>query len=516
MSPAAVEAIGPMHAPILEMVDVTKSYGGFVANDRVSLSVQAGEIHALLGENGAGKSTLVKTLFGVHRPDSGAIRWRGSPVQIASPAQARALGIGMVFQHFALFETLNVAENIALAMPQNHSVASVTAALTEISRHYGLALNPNAAVGDLSAGERQRIEIVRCLMQKPELIILDEPTSVLTPQEADDLFAMLRTLAGEGRAIIYISHKLDEVRRLCHHATILRHGQVVANCVPSQVDKSELARLMVGETVHAARPSQAAAPTDVALSINGLSLPAESQFGIALRNIVFELRRGEIAAIAGIAGNGQSELFSALSGERASPNAAAIKLCGEPIGKKGITQRRKHGMAFISEERLGHGTAPDLSLSENVFVTRALTDPELLRYGFLNARKARAISDRVRSAFDVRSSEDDPAANALSGGNLQKYIVGRAVDRNPDVLIVNQPTWGVDAGAAAHIRKTLVALAERGTAIVLISQDLDEIYEIADRIAVICDGELTPFYPRDQVTPEQIGIWMSEAPVHAA
>ncbi|MEM7777989.1 MAG: ABC transporter ATP-binding protein [Pseudomonadota bacterium] len=501
---------------LLATTDVTKFFGSFCANDRISLDVEPGEIHALLGENGAGKSTFVKALYGLVRPDSGTITWKGERVEITSPARARELGIGMVFQHFALFDSLNVAENIALALPQDVAVSDVVARLDEITARYGLALNAEAAVGDLSAGERQRIEIVRCLMQSPTLIILDEPTSVLTPQEADQLFVTLRQLVNEGRSIIYISHKLEEVQRLCDRATILRHGRVVADCDPRTTEKGELARLMVGDLVHAARPSGSAAADGIALSVRALSMAAPSLFGIDLQDISLDVRPGQICAIAGIAGNGQSELFEALSGERLSDDPAAITLLGQPVGHLGIAERRQLGADFVSDERLGHATAPDMSLSDNVLVTRARTDTDLMRSGVLKLERARSLSQRIQDSFDVRSGAVDPPANALSGGNLQKFVIGRAVDRHPRVLVVNQPTWGVDAGAAARIRKTLVSLAEGGSAIVVISQDLDEIFEIADSIAVITRGRLTALYPADQMSAEEIGLWMSNADAGAS
>ena len=501
--------------PLLETSDITKSFGSFIANDAVSLNIAHGEIHALLGENGAGKSTFVKILYGLVRPDRGTIRWQGEPVEITSPARARELGIGMVFQHFALFDALTVAENVALALPPDRSVAAVARELSGITTKYGLALNPNADVGDLSSGERQRIEIVRCLMQSPKLIILDEPTSVLTPQEADQLFETLRKLVCEGRSIIYISHKLEEVKRLCDRATILRHGKVVAECDPRETGTRELARLMVGDVVQTTRPASHAATEGAALAVSGLTLPAATPFGVDLAGISFKVRPGEICAIAGIAGNGQSELFEALSGERTATVASTVEILGTAVGRNGIADRRRLGADFISDERLGHATAPEMRLSENVLVTRAATDKDLLAGGsVIRMDLARRLADRIRATFDVRSATEDAQANALSGGNLQKFVVGRAVDRTPKLLVVNQPTWGVDAGAAARIRQTLITLAEAGTAVLVISQDLDEIYEIADRIAVIADGTLTEFFNAKDLSAEQIGILMSgsEAP----
>ena len=500
----------PAEAPLLETSKLTKTFGAFVANDRVDLSVLKGQICALLGENGAGKSTLVKCVFGLQRPDGGEIRWKGAPVEISSPVAARALGIGMVFQHFSLFDALSVAENVAVALPAQFSVNDVEGRLAELSSRYGLPLNPQAAVADLSSGERQRVEIVRCLMQDPELIIMDEPTSVLTPQEAEDLFQMLERLTAEGRSVLYISHKLDEVRRLCSAATVLRHGRVVATCDPRETSKAEIARMMVGETVHAARPA-AASEGETALELRGLSLPAPSKFGAALKDISFRLPRGAVSAIAGVAGEGQAELFAALSGETLSPRAETISLLGEHVGRLGVVARRRLGAEFISEDRLGHGAAPDFTLSENLLLTRAETDAALLKGGVLRPRAAREMSDQIISDMDVRGAEGDPAARKLSGGNVQKFIVGRSLGRRPDVLIVNQPTWGVDAGAAAHIRRTFVEMAQDGAAVLMISQDLDEIYEIADRIAVLFGGRLSDFEPPSALPPERIGLMMSGA-----
>ncbi len=496
---------------MLDVEGISKTYGELRANDRVSLSVGDGEIHALLGENGAGKSTLVKMLYGAMQPDEGRILWQGEPVHIANPAAARRLGIGMVFQHFSLFESLTVAENISLALPPGRSGRQLDAEVSEISQRYGLPLHPEKIIADLSAGERQRVEIVRCLLQDPKLIILDEPTSVLTPQEADALFVSLERLASEGRSILYISHKLDEVRRLCQVATILRHGKVVATCDPSEMTPAEIARAMVGD--HVADVRSGAAPVapegPAALAVSDLSLPAPTPHATALRGVSFDVHAGEVRAIAGVAGNGQGELFEALSGERRALTPTAVSLFGEPVGRRGVNGRRKRGAAFVSEERLGHGAAPDRRLSENVVLTRARLEPELMRWSLINFSAARAIKDRVREAFDVRAASDDPLARELSGGNLQKFIVGREVDRSPKVLIVDQPTWGVDAGAAARIRQTLIDLARDGAAVLVISQDLDEIFEIADRIAVLNEGRLSAFVPAAEATREAVGLLMT-------
>jgi general nucleoside transport system ATP-binding protein len=491
------------YSPLLEARNIVKIFGTLRANDDVSLCVKAGEIHALLGENGAGKSTLVKMLYGALQPTTGEFLWNGSPLKIASPAEARKLGIGMVFQHFSLFEALTAAENIALALPGNFDLQSLSQRVRSVSNDYGLPLEPSASVADLSVGERQRVEIVRCLLQNPKLLILDEPTSVLTPQEADQLFITLRRLASEGVAILYISHRLEEVRKLCSAATVLRHGKVVAACNPEHETPASLARMMVGSDVARVqlRKHQAG---EVKLSVHGLNLAAESAFAVSLHNINLAVRAGEIVAVAGVAGNGQSELFDAISGEVPSP-FAAIQINGAECGAETITQRRARGAAFVPEERLGHGAVPSFKLSENVVLTRH--EHSVL----INKTEALKTAARIIKTYDVRAGKNEPEARALSGGNLQKFVVGRELDRNPKFLMVNQPTWGVDAGAAATIRQALIDLARSGAAVLVISQDLDEIFEIADRIAVISRGQLSEAVPASKLSLEKIGLLMAGA-----
>ena len=496
---------------LLEALDIVKRFGDFTANDRVTLRLPPGEIHALLGENGAGKSTLVKIVYGALQPTDGQLRWRGETVDVPNPAAARRLGIGMVFQHFSLFEALTVAENIALALPGAFDLGALGERIARVSAEYGLALEPTALVADLSVGERQRIEIVRCLLQEPRLLIMDEPTAVLTPQEADQLFVTLRRLAGEGCAVLYISHRLEEVKQLCHHATILRHGKVVANVDPQAETAASLARLMVGADVHAVSAEAHAPGGPPMLALAALSLPADGPFGVALRDVTLDVRAGEVVAIAGVAGNGQSELFEALSGERLVPSAKAVTIAGEPCGTRGVTARRRLGAAFVPEERLGHSAVPGFVLSENLLLTRHASGGGLVRAGFVDRPGTRAVADRVMERFDVRTSRVNPPAQALSGGNLQKFVVGRELDREPAVLVINQPTWGVDAGAAALIRQVLADMAEGGAAVLVISQDLDEIFEIADRITVISRGELSAAYPAGEIDRERIGLLMAGA-----
>lgn len=496
---------------LLEVLDIVKVFGTLRANDGVTLRVAPGEIHAFLGENGAGKSTLVKMIYGSLHPTSGTIKWMGKGVAIPNPNAARKLGIGMVFQHFSLFDALSVAENISLAMPGKFDLAALAKKITQVSKEYGLPLNPHATVADLSVGERQRIEIVRCLLQEPRLLILDEPTAVLTPQEADQLFVTLRRLAAEGCSVLYISHRLEEVKRLCHTATILRHGKVVATCDPREETAASLARLMVGGDVHSVRAAKAPVNGAARFSLNGINLEADGPFAVELKDINLEVRGGEVVAIAGVAGNGQSELFDAISGERPLSRNDAVVIDGTPCGSSGIIARRRMGAAFVPEERLGHGAVPTLQLSENVVLTRHSDDVSLAKRGILDRRQAGEVSERVIKSYDVRKGKPDPEARSLSGGNLQKFLMGRELDRKPKVLVVNQPTWGVDAGAAATVRQALVDLARSGSAVVVISQDLDEIFELADRVAVISRGQLSEAFPAHEMTAEKIGLLMAGA-----
>jgi simple sugar transport system ATP-binding protein len=494
---------------LLAAEGVTKTFGDLTANDSIDLSVRPGEIHALLGENGAGKSTLVKILYGSLQPDAGIIRWRGEPVTIANPADARALGIGMVFQHFSLFEPLTVLENVALGLPKAAWRRDLAAELRHVSHAYGLPLEPESRVADLSVGVRQRIEIVRCLLQEPRLIIMDEPTSVLTPQESEQLFETLERLAGEGCALLYISHRLEEVKRLCKAATILRHGKVVERCDPRRESAASLARLMVGAEVEAVQlDKEPLRPGAARMTVEMLSQAAPGPFATALNEVSFELRAGEILGIAGIAGNGQDELFAALSGERLCVRGETIRIEGAPAGHLGPSARRRLGAAFVPEERLGHGAVPEMKLSENLLLTRQGKADGLVSNGFLDLAAARRMERDIAGRFDVRMAHADVEAKALSGGNLQKFIVGREISRAPALLVVSQPTWGVDAGAAAAIRQALVDLARQGSAVLMISQDLDEILEISDRIAVISKGRLSPALARRDTNRERIGLLM--------
>jgi len=493
--------------PLLQTVGLTKRYGDFLANDRVDIEIWPRQIHALLGENGAGKSTLVKTIYGLIQPSEGEVLWQGKRMVLSGPSEARSRGIGMVFQHFSLFDNLTVAENVALGLDGKETFKDMSARLEQVSNVYGLPLDPKREVWQLSVGERQRIEIVRALMQHPKFLILDEPTAVLTPQEADQLFIVLDRLKTEGRAILYISHKLEEVKRLCDTATILRLGKKVATCNPKAETASSLARMMVGTEIKEVRAGAERKITVPRLVVNDLSLEPDDPHGVRLQHISLELRGGEILGIAGVAGNGQDELFAALSGERLSQDPGTVVIEGIAAGHLSITQRRKLGAAFVPEERLGHGTAPRMKLSENALLTGHAASG-MVQHGFINTTATLRAVDRATEAFDVRKAKRDPEAASLSGGNLQKFIVGREILQAPGVLVISQPTWGVDAGAGAAIDQALIDLAEAGTAVLIISQDLDEIFSLCDRIAVIYQGSLSDARPIHEVTPEQIGLLM--------
>jgi simple sugar transport system ATP-binding protein len=495
--------------PRLELEGITKAYPSVVANDGIDLAVMPGEIHAVLGENGAGKSTLMKIIYGVVKPDAGSIRWNGEPVAIPSPAKARALGIGMVFQHFSLFETLTVSENIALALEPGATRGDLDRSIREVSERYGLPLDPRRRVHSMSVGERQRVEIVRCLLQQPQLLIMDEPTSVLTPQAVEKLFATLRRLADEGCSILYISHKLDEIRALCQRATVLRGGRVTGECDPRRETSSELARMMIGGELPHPRHGAATTRGEVGLEVRGLSLAADDPFGTGLSAIELSVRRGEIVGIAGISGNGQKELLAALSGERTVGDADAIVIDGVAAGRLDAAQRRALGLAFVPEERLGRGAVPEMSLAENALLTahrRGLT-----RRGFVRSDAVRAYAQATIERFKVKAPGPEAAARSLSGGNLQKYIVGREILQRPRVLIAAQPTWGVDVGASAQIRQALIDLRDQGVAVLVVSEELDELFEMCDRMAVIARGRLSPARPTGETNAEDVGLLMSGA-----
>ncbi len=472
------------------------------------MELEEGEICALLGENGSGKSTLVKMMYGLVKPDDGKMIFRSKDYTPTNPNEARSAGIAMVFQHFSLFDALTVAENIALGMSDHLSFSTLSKNIEEKGKAYGLALNPDNLVGSLSAGERQRVEIIRCLLQNPKILIMDEPTSVLTPQEADILFEALKNLAEEGTTILYISHKLEEIKELCTKATILRAGKVVATCNPEEKSARQLAEMMVGTSIGAPkRTGEVRSHEGTPLfQVKDIEKDASSSFGTGLQKISFEVWQGEVFGIGGIAGNGQDELMEVLSGE-ALPQKGSILLDGKDLARLNPNERRKRGLLFAPEQRVGHAAAGEMNLIENSYLTAA-DRKALSKYGIINWSKTTSFSKEIICHFDVRTPGSENLAQSLSGGNLQKFVIGREILQNPEVLIVNQPTWGVDAAAAASIRQKLMDLADQGAVVVVISQDIDELLEVSDYISVLSGGRLSRERHVKGLSREDIGLMM--------
>ncbi len=501
--------------PLLSLKGICKQYPAVLANDNIALDVLPGQIHAILGENGAGKSTLMKIIYGAVQPDAGSILFEGQPVHIRSPQQARALGISMVFQHFSLFDSLSVAQNVWLGLDKTLSLAEVTQRIRDKAALYGLDIEAERPVHTLSVGEMQRVEIIRALLCEPRLLILDEPTSVLTPQAVDKLFAVLRQLVVEGCSILNISHKLHEIRALCTHCTVLRGGRVSGTCNPSLETNASLSQMMIGSKpsalVHHSRQAG-----EVVLAVTQLSLPRLDPFGMNLQALDLQIRQGEIVGIAGVSGNGQRELLYALSGEDTRATADSIRLGGQAVGRLGPAQRRALGLHFVPDERLGRGAVPGLSLAHNLLLTR---DEAVGPSGWIDMGALKAQAQTIIERYQVKAGGAQALAQSLSGGNLQKFIVGREIDAAPKLLIVSQPTWGVDVGATAQIRAALLALRFAGCALLVVSEELDELFELCDRLHVMAQGRLSPSLSRADASVAQIGSWMSglwDAPQEAA
>jgi general nucleoside transport system ATP-binding protein len=501
-----------MHAatiPRLQLAHIRKSYPAVVANDDVHLTVQPGEIHAVLGENGAGKSTLMKIIYGAVQPDAGSITFDGQTVAIKNPVDARSLGIAMVFQHFSLFETLTVAENVWLGLDKALSLLEVQQKITAKAAQYGLDIDPLRPVHTLSVGERQRVEIVRSLLTEPRLLILDEPTSVLTPQAVEKLFDTLRLLSAQGCSILYISHKLHEIRALCTACTVLRGGKVTGVCDPRQETNASLSRLMIGSEPPALVHRDAVAG-DAVLVVNDFSLPRADEFGIDLDGVCLQVRAGEVLGIAGVSGNGQKELLYALSGEdtRAQPESIQMQSTAQRdnVGHYPPQRRRAMGLHFVPEERLGRGAVPSMGLAHNLLLTR---DQSVGKSGWIDVKALRAQASGIIARFNVKASGPDAPARSLSGGNLQKFIVGREIEAAPKLLIISQPTWGVDVGASAQIRAAILALRDAGCAVLVVSEELEELFEISDRLQVMAKGRISPSVNIKDATVAQIGEWMS-------
>lgn len=498
--------------PMLEMRGITKRFPGVVANDSVTFDVLAGEVHTLLGENGAGKSTLMKILYGLHQPDEGDIRLNGESVVLRSPADAIDRKIGMIHQHFMLVPSLTVVENVALGLRKqgnvkgSGSLKQVEARVRSLSEQYGLQVDPKAKVWQLAVGERQRVEIIKALFRDVELLVLDEPTAVLTPQEVDDFFVILRGMAADNRGLIFISHKLHEVMELSNRITVLRNGAVTGTTTPDQSSREQLAQMMVGRAVNLAPDRPHVEINQPVLSLNNIN--ALSDRGVpALKNVSLEIRSGEILGLAGVSGNGQRELAEVINGLR-KLTSGKISVDGTPIEGLKPKALRAHKVSFVPEERMRDGAVGEFSVTENLVLLNH-SEPEFSRRGFLKFSEIENHSAKLIDEFKVKTPELDTPTRNLSGGNIQKLILARELSSRPRVLIAAQPTRGVDIGAAEYIHSRLLEQRAAGTATLVISEDLDEIFALSDRIAVICQGEIMGIVDATEATREQIGLLMA-------
>ena len=492
---------------ILKINSITKSFPRVMANKDVSFSIKKNSVHALLGENGAGKSTLVKILYGLLKPDEGSIYFNDNTLNISSPSDARSKGIGMVFQHFSLFESLTVRENLILGIDDKISYSELKNKLTDISSRYELPIDLEAPITTLSAGEKQRVEIIRILLQDPQLLIMDEPTSVLTPQEVISLFKTLEALIKEGRTILYITHKLEEVINLCTDVTIMRNGAVIDSCSIDNQTAETLATKMLGERLGEIKTDYSHLTETVKFKTKNISANFNDPFFTDLKDVSFEVKEGEIFGIAGIAGNGQSELMDILTGENNKIDSGSIIFDNINIESFNPKKRRDLSMAFVPENRLGHSAVPELSLSENILLSQ-FPNNNFIKKGIINYSNIETHVNTVISDFKVVTPDSSVKASSLSGGNLQKFVIGREILSNPKLLIISHPTWGIDAGAEFAIRESLINLSKQGTSIIVLSQDLDELFELTHRIAVIFNGSLSKSYETKNINIEKIGLLM--------
>ncbi len=499
----------------IEMLNITKRFPGIIANDNVTLQLRRGEIHALLGENGAGKSTLMSVLFGLYQAEEGIIKKNGEVVKINDPNDANALGIGMVHQHFKLVECFSVLDNIILGAEDTKGGflqrQQAREKVLELSRRYGLSVDPDAMVEDISVGMQQRTEILKMLYRDNEILIFDEPTAVLTPQEITELLQIMKNLAAEGKSILFITHKLNEIKSVADRCSVLRKGRYMGTVDVADCTKEELSRMMVGRDVEFAVQKDEAKPADVVLEVEGLTVPSKHSRKNAVENVSFQVRAGEIVCIAGIDGNGQSELVFGISGLE-SVSGGSVRLCGKDITNAPIRERSLLGMSHIPEDRHKHGLVLDYTLEDNMILQRYF-EPEFSgKLGFLRRKNIRSFAERLIGEYDVRSGQGPvTVCRSMSGGNQQKAIVAREIDRDPQLLIAVQPTRGLDVGAIEYIHKQIVAQRDAGKAVLLVSLELDEVMTVSDRILVMYEGEIVGELDPKTTTVEELGLYMAGA-----
>lgn len=499
---------------IIEMRNITKEFPGIIANDNITLTLKRGEVHALLGENGAGKSTLMSVLFGLYQAEKGEIRKNGEVVKINNPNDANALGIGMVHQHFKLVEIFTVLENIILGVEPNKmgflEKSEARKKVVELSEKYGLKVNPDAVIEKISVGMQQRVEILKMLYRDNEILIFDEPTAVLTPQEIEELLQIMRGFADEGKSILFITHKLNEIMQVADRCTVLRKGKYIGTVDVKDTTKEELSKMMVGRDISFSVEKEPAEPKDVVLSVRGVTVPSQTHKNNAVKNVSFDVRAGEIVCLAGIDGNGQTEFVSALTGLE-KMTAGTITLAGKDITKASIRERSKAGMSHIPEDRHKHGLVLDYSLEENMILQR-YWEPAFQKHGFLKFDAMRKYTEELIEKFDVRSGQGPVTiARSMSGGNQQKAILAREIDKKHELLVAVQPTRGLDVGAIEYIHKQLVERRDAGKAVLLVSLELDEVMDVSDRILVMYEGEIVGELDPKTTTVEELGLYMSGA-----
>ena len=499
----------------VEMLHITKRFPGIVANDNITLQLRKGEIHALLGENGAGKSTLMSVLFGLYQPEEGEIRKDGVKVEIRDPNDANALGIGMVHQHFKLVECFTVLDNIILGVEPNRmgflQKQQARQRVLALSEQYGLQVDPDARIEDITVGMQQRTEILKMLYRENDILIFDEPTAVLTPQEITELMEIMRNLAREGKSILFISHKLSEILAVSDRCTVLRKGKYIGTVETAKTNANELSKMMVGRDVSFRVDKQPAKPGPVVLDVQHMTVASKLHKNDAVKDVSFQIHAGEIVCIAGIDGNGQTELVYGLTG-LAPLKSGSVSLCGRDITAAPIRTRSQAGMSHIPEDRHKHGLVLDYTLEDNLVLQRYYEPEFTSKAGFLNRKNIRQYAERLIEQYDIRSGQGSvTVARSMSGGNQQKAIIAREIDKDPQLLVAVQPTRGLDVGAIEYIHKQLVHQRDAGRAVLLVSLELDEVLDVSDRILVIYEGQIVGEFDSKAVTAEELGLYMAGA-----